>query len=117
MKPTSPSTAVPPLTRRQFGLILGGGAVLLLGGGTYGVVSRSQPGNGGGLATAFGALSLVTAGRLARLDAQGQPAARPLASAISQVTGRYPQNRCRPVGITEGFEQSAWQRRRARTRQ
>jgi hypothetical protein len=86
MKPTSPSTAVPPLTRRQFGLILGGGAVLLLGGGTYGVVSRSQPGSGAGLATAFGALSLVTAGRLARLDAQGRPAAKPLASAISQVT-------------------------------
>ena len=82
---TSPVPVVPPLSRRQFGLILGGGALLLVGGGTYGVVSRSLPGNGSGLATAFGSLSLVDAGRLARLDAQGQPAAKPLASAISQV--------------------------------
>ncbi|MFE4837604.1 hypothetical protein ACFRAU_23340 [Arthrobacter sp. NPDC056691] len=49
-------------------------------------MSRSRPGGGAGLATAFGTLSLVDAGRLARLDAQGRPAATPLASAISQVT-------------------------------
>jgi hypothetical protein len=48
-------------------------------------VSRSRPGSGAGLATVFGTLSLVNAGRLARLDAQGQPAAKPLASAVSQV--------------------------------
>jgi hypothetical protein len=83
---SSPAPAVPPLSRRQFGLIVGGGALLLVGGGTYGLVSRSRPGGGGGLSTAFGTLSLVDAGRLARLDAQGQPAAMPLASAISQVT-------------------------------
>jgi hypothetical protein len=82
----SPAPAVPPLSRRQFGLLVGGGALLLVGGGTYGIVSRSRPGNGKGLDTAFGTLSLVEAGRLARLDAQGQPAATPLASAISQVT-------------------------------
>lgn len=83
---SSPAPAVQPLSRRQFGLIMGGGALLLVGGGTYGVVSRSRPGGGAGLSTAFGTLSLVDAGRLARLDAQGQPAATPLASAISQVT-------------------------------
>lgn len=82
----SPAPAVPPLSRRQFGLLVGGGALLLVGGGTYGIVSRSRPGSGQGLDTAFGTLSLVEAGRLARLDAQGQPAATPLASAISQVT-------------------------------
>jgi hypothetical protein len=82
----SPAPAVPHLSRRQFGLILGGGALLLLSGGTYGMVSRSRPGGGAGLSTAFGTLSLVDAGRLARLDAQGQPAATPLASAISQIT-------------------------------
>jgi hypothetical protein len=65
---------------------MGGGALLLVGGGTYGIVSRSRPGSGKGLDTAFGTLSLVEAGRLARLDAQGRPAAAPLASAISQVT-------------------------------
>ena len=81
----SPAPAIAPLSRRQFGLIVGGGALLLVGGGTYGVVSRSRPGSGKGLDTAFGTLSLVDAGRLARLDAQGQPAATPLASAISQV--------------------------------
>lgn len=86
----SPAPAVAPLSRRQFGLIVGGGALLLVGGGTYGVVSRSRPGSGKGLDTAFGTLSLVEAGRLARLDAQGQPAATPLASAISQVTGGTP---------------------------
>ncbi|APX03276.1 hypothetical protein [Arthrobacter sp. QXT-31] len=82
----SPAPAVPPLSRRQFGLIVGGGALLLVGGGTYGVVSRSRPGSGKGLDTPFGTLSLVDAGRLARLDAQGLPAATPLAAAISQVT-------------------------------
>ncbi|MFE4544890.1 hypothetical protein [Arthrobacter sp. NPDC056727] len=83
---SSPAPAVPPLSRRQFGLLVGGGAVLLVGGGTYGLVARSRPGSGKGLDTAFGTLSLVDAGRLARLDAQGQPAATPLASAVSQVT-------------------------------
>jgi hypothetical protein len=82
----SPAPVIAPLSRRQFGLLLGGGALLLVGGGTYGIVSRSRPGGGAGLSTAFGTLSLVDAGRLARLDAQGQPAATPLASAISQVT-------------------------------
>ena len=83
---SSQAPAVPPLSRRQFGLIVGGGALLLVGGGTYGLVSRSRPGGGAGLSTAFGTLSLLDAGRLARLDTQGQPAATPLASAISQVT-------------------------------
>jgi hypothetical protein len=82
----SPASAVPSLSRRQFGLIVGGGALLLVGGGTYGIASRGRPGGGAGLSTTFGTLSLVDAGRLARLDAQGQPAATPLASAVSQVT-------------------------------
>jgi hypothetical protein len=82
---SSPSPAAGHLNRRQFGLIIGGGALLLAGGGTYAVVSRT-PGTGAELATAFGTLSLVEAGRLDRLDAQGQPAATPLASAKSQVT-------------------------------
>lgn len=79
----SPASDLPPLSRRQFGLIVGGGALLLAGGGTYGVVSRSMSGTG--ISTAFGTLSLVDAGRLSRLGPQGQPAAKPLASAISQV--------------------------------
>lgn len=82
----APASAVPSLSRRQFGLIVGGGALLLVGGGTYGIVSRGRPGGGAELSTTFGTLSLVDAGRLARLDAQGQPAATPLASAVSQIT-------------------------------
>ncbi|MDQ0864737.1 hypothetical protein [Arthrobacter globiformis] len=98
--------AVLPLNRRQFGLIVGGAALLLVGGGAYGVVSRSRPGGGAGLATAFGMLSLVDAGRLARLDAQGQPAAKPLASAISQITGgprrSAGQPGVQPVSVQQG---------------
>ncbi|UKA56639.1 hypothetical protein LFT45_22430 (plasmid) [Arthrobacter sp. FW305-BF8] len=86
MNPTSPAASAPRLSRRQFVLILGGGALLLAGGGAYGVISRSLPGEGSGLATAFGTLSLLNTGRLARLDAQGKPAAKPMGSAISQVT-------------------------------
>ncbi|MDQ1053582.1 hypothetical protein QE394_001510 [Arthrobacter sp. SORGH_AS 212] len=107
MSHTSPSTAALPLSRRQFGLVVGGGALLLLGGATYGVVSRSQPGGASGLTTAFGAVSIVDAGRLARLDAQGHPAAKPLASAISQV-----KNGMRPAAAgRQGIRQASSQQR------
>lgn len=87
MKPNPPAVTVPVLTRRQFGLIVGGGALLLAAGGTYGVVSRSTSNSDEPVATAFGSLSVVNAGRLARLDAQGRPATKSLAAAASQITG------------------------------
>lgn len=87
MKPNPPAVTVPVLTRRQFGLIVGGGALLLAAGGTYGVVSRSTSNSADPVATAFGSLSVVNAGRLARLDAQGRPATKSLAAAASHVTG------------------------------
>jgi hypothetical protein len=66
---------------------VGGGAALLVAGGTYGVVARSSFDDSTGLSTAFGALSIMKAGRLARLDAQGRPATESLATAASQITG------------------------------
>jgi hypothetical protein len=71
------------LSRRQFGLVLSGGAFLLLAGGTYGVVGRSPQNATTSVATAFGSLTVVRAGRLARLDAHGQPAFKTLAAAAS----------------------------------
>ncbi len=73
------------LSRRQFGLVLSGGAFLLLAGGTYGIAGRSREDTTTSVATAFGSLAIVRAGRLARLDAQGQPAFRTLAAAASQM--------------------------------
>ncbi len=73
------------LTRRQFGLVLSGGAVLLLAGGTFGVVGRSPQNTTTSVATAFGSLTIVRAGRLARLDAQGQTAFETLAAAASHI--------------------------------
>jgi hypothetical protein len=71
------------LSRRQFGLVLSGGAFLLLAGGTYGVAGRSPGDATTSAVTAFGTLTIVRAGRLARLDDQGQPAFRTLAAAAS----------------------------------
>lgn len=73
------------LSRRQFGLVLSGGAFLLLAGGTYGVAGRSRENATTRVATAFGSLAIIRAGRLARLDAQGQPAFATLAAAASQL--------------------------------
>ncbi|VXB30259.1 conserved hypothetical protein [Arthrobacter sp. 9AX] len=71
------------LSRRQFGLVLSGGAFLLLAGGTFGVVGRSPENVTTSVATASGTLTVVRAGRLARLDASGQPAFKSLAAAAS----------------------------------
>jgi hypothetical protein len=73
------------LNRRQFGLIMSGGAFLLLAGGTYGVTARSPENTTTSVATAFGSVAIVRAGRLARLNAQGQPAFKTLAAAASQM--------------------------------
>jgi hypothetical protein len=87
LEPISRTISAPVLSRRQFGLVVGGGAALLVAGGTYGVVARSSAGDSTGLSTAFGALSVEKAGRLARLDAQGRPATKSLSAAASQITG------------------------------
>jgi hypothetical protein len=86
MDPHTRTVPAPGLSRRQFGLMLGGGALLLFGGGTYVAVALSAAGEAPVLGTAFGTLSVVNAGRLARLDAQGRPATKSLAAAVAQIT-------------------------------
>lgn len=86
MDPHTRTTPAPGLSRRQFGLVLGGGALLLFGGGTYVAVALSAAGGAPVLGTAFGTLSVVNAGRLARLDAQGRPATKSLAASVAQIT-------------------------------
>jgi hypothetical protein len=83
MDARSPLISGRVLSRRQFGLIVGGGAFLLVAGGTYGAISRSGPQAATQLATAFGVLSVTRAGRLARLNAKGQQAFRSLESAAA----------------------------------
>lgn len=78
-----PQISGPVLSRRKFGLIVGGGAFLLVAGGTYGAVFRSGPGSATKLDTAFGVLSVTRAGRLARLNAQGQLAYPSIESAAA----------------------------------
>jgi hypothetical protein len=87
VNPDDRTFSVPVLSRRQFGLIVGGGAVLLTAGGMYGAVSRSAPEAGARQDTAFGSLSVTRAGRLARLDAQGRPAFRTVEAAAAAFTG------------------------------
>ena len=86
MDPLTRTISAPVLSRRQFGLVMGGGALLLLGGGTYVAVALNAAGGARTLGTAFGTLSVVNAGRLARLDAQGRPATKSLAAAAAQIT-------------------------------
>ncbi|MBO1269458.1 hypothetical protein [Arthrobacter cavernae] len=77
----------PILTRRQFGLLLGGGAFLLAAGGSYLVVATAETGTGPAAATPFGALRLVRAGRFARLDAAGRPAFNTAHTAFARLAG------------------------------
>lgn len=87
MSPDFRTFSVPVLSRRQFGLVVAGGAVLLTAGGMYGAVSRSAPEAGARQDTAFGSLSVTRAGRLARLDSQGRPAFRSVEAAAAALTG------------------------------
>jgi hypothetical protein len=87
VNPDDRTFSVPVLSRRQFALLVGGGAVLLTAGGMYGAVSRSGPESGAKQDTAFGSLSVTRAGRLARLDAQGRPAYRTVEAAAAALTG------------------------------
>lgn len=87
MNPDSRTFPGPVLSRRQFGLVVGGGAFLLIAGGAYGAVSRSGPPAAPPTDTGFGSLSVTRAGRLARLDAQGHPAFISVHAAAAELTG------------------------------
>ncbi|WP_149956461.1 hypothetical protein [Zafaria cholistanensis] len=71
------------LSRRQFGLVLAGGALLVAAQGAYVISATAPAGVAARVPTAFGSLSVVRAGRLARLNAQGKPAFHGLAAAAS----------------------------------
>lgn len=75
------------LSRRQFCIALSGGAVLLAAGGTLGVVARSEHGAGTSASTAFGRISVLRAGRFARLDAQGRTATSTSLTTASPLAG------------------------------
>lgn len=93
--PAFPATA---LSRRQFGLLFGGGAVLLVAGGTYGVIARTESsGPALGFATPFGTVTVLRAGRFARLDAYDRTAASNLAMAVSHFKGQGRAHAQRPV--------------------
>lgn len=75
------------LSRRQFGMVVSGGALLLAAGGTYGVIANTGRSAETSVGTAFGKISVIRAGRFARLDEQGRIAARTLATAASHLGG------------------------------
>lgn len=80
------------LSRRQFGVVVGGGAFLALAGGSCGIIAKSPQNLTTGVATSFGSLTVVRAGRLARLDAQGRSAFTSLAAAAPRVLARTGPN-------------------------
>ena len=108
MDSRSPLISGPVLSRRQFGLIMGGGAFLLVAGGTYGAVSRSGPQSATKLDTAFGVLSVTRAGRLARLNAAG-PTGVPVTRKRSRPArrSRSPAARRKRRAVTGSFERAA----------
>ncbi|MFL4476794.1 hypothetical protein ACIPUB_00785 [Paeniglutamicibacter sp. ORCA_105] len=71
------------MSRRQFGLLLGWGAVLVAAPGVYGIVAKSSASLATRVSTAFGSIAVVRSGRLARLDGLGKPAYSGLAAAVS----------------------------------
>ena len=73
------------LSRRKFGILIAGGATLLAAGGTYGVIARSEAGLGTALAMPFGEITILRAGRFARLDAQGHTAMSHLADSAAHL--------------------------------
>src|SRR4051812_40046068 len=77
--------AAPVLSRRQFSLLIGGGAVLRPPGGPLGVYASTRTGAPRPAATSFGSLQLLRAGRLARLGADGRAAFASGESALAQL--------------------------------
>jgi hypothetical protein len=59
------------LSRRQLGLLFGGGAAVIIGGASFGVVAKTVQHAQVQAGTAFGSVRLLRAARLARLSADG----------------------------------------------
>jgi hypothetical protein len=93
------------LSRRQFGLLLGWGAVLVATPGIYGIVAKSPASLATRVSTAFGSIAVVRSGRLARLDGLGKPAFNGLAAAVSIIEhggGVLPVNMAQAAGGGHG---------------
>jgi hypothetical protein len=94
------------LSRRQFGLILGGGAFLMVAGATYGAVARSTQQRATQVETAFGVLAVTRAGRLARLNAEGRPAFRSVERAAALFSGPEAVALAATKAGTTGFQRA-----------
>lgn len=93
------------LSRRQFGLLLGWGAVLVATPGIYGIVAKSPASLATRVSTAFGSIAVVRSGRLARLDGLGKPAFSGLAAAVSIIEhggGVLPVKMAQAAGVGHG---------------
>ncbi|WP_336710783.1 hypothetical protein [Arthrobacter sp. USHLN218] len=76
------------LTRRQLGLLFGGGAAVIIGGASFGVVAKSVQHGQTEADTAFGSLRLLRAARLARLSADGSPSPLVGRVALARMSGQ-----------------------------
>jgi hypothetical protein len=71
--PAAGSGQGPVLTRRQLGLLFGGGAAVIIGGASFGVVAKTAERSRTSAAVSFGSVRLLRAARLGRLAADGRP--------------------------------------------
>ncbi|GLB65768.1 hypothetical protein AHIS1636_02070 [Arthrobacter mangrovi] len=78
----------PVLSRRQLGLLFGGGAAVIIGGASFGVVAKSVQHARTEAATAFGSVRLLRAARLARLSADGSPSPLVGRVALARMSGQ-----------------------------
>ncbi|MGW6173631.1 hypothetical protein ACWF5H_09095 [Arthrobacter sp. NPDC055138] len=75
------------LTRRQLGLLFGGGATVLIGGVGFAVVAKTVQHAQTEATTAFGSIRLLRAARLARLSADGMPSPLVGQTALAKMSG------------------------------
>jgi hypothetical protein len=79
------------LSRRQLGLLFGGGVAVVIGGASFGVVAKSAERSRTTAAVSFGSVRLLRAARLGRLSADGRP---------SPLVGRLALGRLEGTGKT-----------------
>ncbi|MCU1633583.1 MAG: hypothetical protein JWM61_2235 [Micrococcaceae bacterium] len=90
------------LNRRQFGMAASGGVVLLIAGGTYGVVAHSGSATRTSVRTTFGEVSIIRGSRFARLDAQGHTATNNLLTTHAHFAGGGTPDSRRAVAASAG---------------
>jgi hypothetical protein len=75
------------LSRRQLGLLFGGGIAVIIGGASFGVVAKTAEHARTNASTSFGSIRLLRAARLARLSADGTPSPLVGQPALDQLSG------------------------------